>query len=111
MTSLAYLRQFPLDKLKIDRAFVKEIPNSDDGVIASGVIMLADLLDLEVIAEGVETVEQLKFLQDHGCNQFQGFYFSRPVSPDEIVSMVRQNVAAPAVVNSELQPSNYDPLA
>lgn len=91
-SSLAYLRQFPLDKLKIDRAFVKEIPESDDGVIASSIIMLASLLDLEVIAEGVETIEQLKFLQENGCNQYQGYYFSPPVDPDEIVSMANSEV-------------------
>ena len=87
-SSLAYLRQFPLDKLKIDRAFVKEIPDTDDGVIASGIIMLAGLLNLEVIAEGVETVEQLEFLKRCGCSQYQGFYFSRPVEANEIVSYV-----------------------
>ena len=86
-SSLAYLRQFPLDKLKIDRAFVKDIPETDDGVIASGVIMLADLLGLEVIAEGVETIEQLTYLQENGCNQFQGYYFSPPVEPEDVISM------------------------
>jgi len=85
-SSLAYLKQFPLDKLKIDRAFVKDIPEDDDGLIASGIIMLADLLELEVIAEGVETVEQLEFLQHHGCNLIQGFYYSPPVHPSEIES-------------------------
>ena len=84
-SSLAYLRQFPLDKLKIDQAFVKEIPDTDDGVIASSIITLADSLGLEVIAEGVETIEQLKFLQEHGCSQHQGYYFSQPVGPDEII--------------------------
>jgi len=88
-SSLAYLRQFPLDKLKIDRAFVKDIPETDDGVIASGIIMLADLLGLEVIAEGVETIEQLSFLQENGCNQFQGYYFSPPVEPGDVISMAK----------------------
>ena len=88
-SSLAYLRQFPLDKLKIDRAFVKEVPDGDDGVIAIGIIMLAKLLGLQVIAEGVETIEQLTFLQRNGCSQIQGFYFCRPVDAEEIFSMVR----------------------
>ena len=87
-SSLAYLRQFPLDKLKIDRAFIKDFPDSDDGMIARGVVMLADLLGLEVIAEGVETVEQLTFLQRNGCPQIQGYYFSKPVDAEEVFSMV-----------------------
>ena len=87
-SSLAYLRQFPLDKLKIDRAFVKEVPDDDDGTIAIGIIMLSKLLGLQVIAEGVETVEQLTFLQRNGCRQIQGYYFSRPVCAEEIFAMV-----------------------
>jgi len=91
-SSLAYLRQFPLDKLKIDRAFIKDFPDSDDGLIARGVIMLAELLGLEVIAEGVETVEQLTFLQRNGCPQIQGYYFSKPVAPEEVFSMVKSEM-------------------
>ena len=93
-SSLAYLRRFPLDKLKIDRTFVKEIPDGDDGVIASSIIMLAELLELEVIAEGVETVEQLQFLKDYGCTQFQGFYFSVPVDAEEITSIASSHQTA-----------------
>ena len=88
-SSLAYLRQFPLDKLKIDRAFVKGIPDTDDGVIASGIIILADLLKLEVIAEGVETEAQLKFLKENGCHQFQGYLFSAPVDPEKIFALAK----------------------
>jgi diguanylate cyclase (GGDEF)-like protein len=97
-SSLAYLRQFPLDKLKIDRAFVKDIPHQDDGVIASSIIMLAELLGLEVIAEGVETVEQFQFLKDNGCYQFQGFYYSAPVKGKELTSMVMSQSVATAKV-------------
>ena len=85
-SSLAYLRQLPLDKLKIDRAFVKCIPDTDDGVIASSIIMLSDLLNLEVIAEGVETIEQIDFLKKNGCHQFQGYYYSKPIDPENVVS-------------------------
>ena len=88
-SSLAYLKQFPLDKLKIDRAFVKDIPTGDDGLIATGIIVLAKLLELEVIAEGVETIEQLEFLRHHGCNLIQGYYYSPPVDPAEIASMLK----------------------
>ena len=88
-SSLAYLRQFPLDKLKIDKAFIEGIPNTDDGVIASGIIILADLLNLEVIAEGVETEVQLEFLKENGCHQFQGYYYSPPVAPEKVLALAQ----------------------
>ncbi|MCA9166065.1 MAG: EAL domain-containing protein, partial [Planctomycetales bacterium] len=84
-SSLAYLRQFPIDRLKIDRAFVKDIPESDDGVIASSVIVLAKALGLKVLAEGVETEEHLEFLKANDCDEYQGYYTSRPVSAEEVV--------------------------
>lgn len=90
-SSLAYLRQFPLDKLKIDRAFVKDIPLQDDGVIASGIVMLAELLKLDVIAEGIETDEQLDFLRKIGCVQYQGYLFGKPVSPDAFYTMAAKS--------------------
>jgi diguanylate cyclase (GGDEF)-like protein len=83
-SSLAYLRQFPIDRLKIDRAFIKDIPQADDGVIASSIIVLAKSLDLKVIAEGVETDAHLQFLKLHDCDQYQGYYLSPPVSPAEV---------------------------
>ena len=84
-SSLAYLRQFPIDRLKIDRAFVKDIPDNDDGVIAASIIVLAKSLDLKVLAEGVETAEQLQFLQDHDCDEYQGYFLSPPVEASEVV--------------------------
>ena len=96
-SSLAYLRQFPLDKLKIDRTFIKGIPDTEDGVIASGVIILADLLNLEVIAEGVETEDQLDFLKENGCHQIQGYYYSAPVDPEKIVALLKA-AAIPSAV-------------
>ncbi|XZE35442.1 putative bifunctional diguanylate cyclase/phosphodiesterase [Pirellulaceae bacterium SH501] len=83
-SSLAYLRQFPVDRLKIDRTFVKNIPDNDDGMIASSIITLAKALGMSVLAEGVETVEQLNFLKYHDCDEYQGYYFSRPVSAEEV---------------------------
>ncbi|TWT81539.1 Phytochrome-like protein cph2 [Planctomycetes bacterium CA13] len=83
-SSLSYLRQFPIDRLKIDREFIKDIPDADDGVIASSIIVLAKALDLKVLAEGVETKEQLEFIKTHDCDEYQGYFFSPPVEADEV---------------------------
>ena len=80
-SSLSYLRQFPtIDTLKIDSSFVWEIGTAKGGSIVAAVIDLAHSLELEVVAEGVETPEQLQFLMDHGCDVFQGYLFARPLS-------------------------------
>ncbi|MCX7095669.1 MAG: EAL domain-containing protein [Methylobacter sp.] len=79
-SSLAYLKRLPIDQLKIDRSFVQDIPyNKNDVAIVNTIISLADNLRLEVIAEGVETLEQLNCLAESGCNAFQGFWFSPPL--------------------------------
>ena len=80
-SSLAYLRRFPIDKLKIDISFTREIANNpDDAAIALAIIRMGHSLNLTVIAEGVETAAQLAFLRRHQCDQIQGYYFSRPLS-------------------------------
>ncbi len=79
-SSLAYLRRFPIDKLKIDIAFIRNIiSNPDDAAMALAIIRIAHSLNLGVIAEGVETIEQLDYLKKHHCDQIQGYYFSRPL--------------------------------
>lgn len=83
-SSLSYLKRFPLDELKIDRAFIKDIPsNKEDKAIAKAIIAMADSLDLAIVAEGVETLEQLNFLKEKGCKVIQGFYFSKPLPAEE----------------------------
>ena len=83
-SSLSYLHQFPLDVLKIDRSFVKDIVgNSEDGAIARAVIAMAHSMNLKVIAEGVETEEQYQFLKDHECEIIQGYLISKPVPAKE----------------------------
>ena len=87
-SSLAYLKNFPIDQLKIDREFVKDIPDGDDGMIASSIIVLGLSLGMEVLAEGVETAEQLAFLTRHDCEYFQGFFGSKPASPEQCEQML-----------------------
>jgi EAL domain-containing protein (putative c-di-GMP-specific phosphodiesterase class I) len=79
-SSLSYLSQFPVDQLKIDASFVKEIDSdATAAAISTSVIALAHQMGLKVIAEGVETEAQIAFLNRHGCDEIQGYYFSRPI--------------------------------
>ena len=92
-SSLAYLRRFPIDKLKIDYSFTQEITRSaDDAAIALAIIRMGHSLNLEIIAEGVETASQLAFLRRHKCDQMQGYYFSRPLPVPAMEQMLRAGV-------------------
>jgi len=85
-SSLSHLRRFPFARLKIDRSFVKEIPaNPDDVVLTQAIIAMAHSLRMAVVAEGVETREQADLLREQGCDEFQGFLFSRPVPPEQFI--------------------------
>ena len=89
-SSMSYLRRFPIDKLKIDQGFIKDlITQPDDASIVQAIISLAHNLRLKVVAEGVETAEQLKFLRSLGCDQYQGFHFSAALPAEEFAAMVR----------------------
>ncbi|MFK9090597.1 EAL domain-containing protein [Bacillus salipaludis] len=84
-SSLSYLKKFPIDNLKIDRSFIGDIAKSkDDENIATMILLIADNLGLSVIAEGVETSEQLGVLRQHRCNEAQGFLFSKPLAEDDM---------------------------
>ena len=79
-SSLSYLKRLPVDILKIDKSFVNGVTDSrDDAAIVEAIIAMARSLQLTVVAEGVEKIEQLKFLQMNDCDEIQGYYFSRPL--------------------------------
>ncbi|MBU0753046.1 MAG: EAL domain-containing protein [Gammaproteobacteria bacterium] len=84
-SSLSYLKRFPIDRLKIDQSFVHDLhTDSDSAAISLAVIRLGHSLELRVIAEGVETMQQLDFLRSNGCDEIQGYYYSKPLPDDEL---------------------------
>jgi diguanylate cyclase (GGDEF)-like protein/PAS domain S-box-containing protein len=95
-SSLAYLTRLEIDFLKIDRSFVSDVPSSSNSAaITAAVIAVAHRLGLKVVAEGVERGVQLAFLAAHGCDEFQGYYFSRPVPPEEATELLARGSARP----------------
>jgi diguanylate cyclase (GGDEF)-like protein len=91
-SSLAYLKHLPIDQLKIDREFIKDIPEHDDGTIASSIILLGQSLDMEVLAEGVETKAQLDFLRANDCCAYQGNLLGRPMPAEHCSEMLSQKL-------------------
>ena len=87
----AHLKSFPDPRLKIDQSFIKGLSSGedDDRAIAAAVISLGQKLNLRVIAEGVETEQQLAFLRQNGCDEVQGFHFSKPIKPDDLANCSR----------------------
>lgn len=100
-SNLSYLRRFPIDTLKIDQSFVRDImSNPDDRLIAMAVISLAHSLKRKVIAEGVETREQLHYLRQHGCDEMQGYYLSRPLPADQFETLLREGCQLPPALRA-----------
>jgi EAL domain-containing protein (putative c-di-GMP-specific phosphodiesterase class I) len=98
-SSLGYLKRFPIDTLKIDKSFVADvITKSDDATLVKTVIAMAHNLNLDVCAEGTETKDQLDFLGRNSCDRVQGYYYSRPVPPEEIEPFIVAALAEAQVV-------------
>ena len=95
-SSLAHLKRFPIDTLKVDRSFIREVPNdAEDKAIAEAIIAMGKTLSLTVVAEGVETPEQQAFLSDRLCDEMQGYYFSTPVAAQDFAELLRSQSPKP----------------
>jgi EAL domain-containing protein (putative c-di-GMP-specific phosphodiesterase class I) len=89
-SSMSLMKQFPIDTIKIDRSFVRDLPvDTEDQAIAQAIISMGKALGMTVIAEGVETVEQEAFLRSHACDEMQGFLFSKPLPAREMANLLR----------------------
>ena len=93
-SSLGYLQRFPVDVLKIDRSFVTDLPQSDSNIaIVDAIVTLAHGLDLEVVAEGIETIEHAEFLREHGCDEGQGYYYGKPMPMPRFLALLERDRA------------------
>jgi diguanylate cyclase (GGDEF)-like protein/PAS domain S-box-containing protein len=101
-SSLSHLKRFPMDTLKIDQSFLRNLTTASDAGIVSAVISMGRSLGLRVVAEGVRTSEQLAFLQAHGCPEGQGYYFSPPVEAREFIQLLKRTDADPRSPNGRL---------
>ena len=89
---MTFLKEFPIDTLKIDRSFIQDITNSpDDAAIINAIITMAHSLNLNVVAEGVETPGHLAWLQARNCDEVQGFLFSRPISANDVTKLLQSD--------------------
>ncbi|MEM7611541.1 MAG: EAL domain-containing protein [Pseudomonadota bacterium] len=103
-SSLAYLRQFPLDALKIDRSFVDDLPDDDAAAICNAIISMARSLNLRVVAEGVENLEQLDHLTRHHCDEIQGYFFSKPLPAEQFTQLMVSDEGFAASLQRNGQP-------
>jgi len=93
-SSLAHLKRFPIDTLKVDRSFIRDLTEDcEDQAITKAIIAMGKSLNLTVVAEGVETLGQETFLRDNNCDESQGYYFSRPITDDSFAELLREHLA------------------
>jgi EAL domain-containing protein (putative c-di-GMP-specific phosphodiesterase class I) len=110
-SSLSHLKRFPMDTLKIDQSFLRNLTTASDAGIVSAVISMGRSLGLRVVAEGVRTSEQLAFLQAHGCPEGQGYYFSPPVEAREFIQLLKRREADSRSPNGRLTRQRSPSLA
>ena len=111
-SSMSYLRRFPIDKLKIDRSFITDLMSrAEDASIVQAIISLAHGLRLKVVAEGVETPEQLEFLKSLGCDQYQGYHFSEPLPATVFSELVREQQQSEDRLSDESAARTHSKLA
>jgi|GEM_PF-2639065 len=95
-SSLAQIKHYPIDTLKVDRSFIRNISQDSEGrAMIEAIINMGKTLSLTVVAEGVETQEQEDFLREHVCDEMQGYYFSKPIQPDQFADLLREHVPSP----------------
>src|ERR1700684_2253413 len=100
-SSFSYLKHFPIGKLKIDRSFIRDVAiGPDDAAITAAIISMAKTLNLKVIAEGVETEAQMSFLRSHNCDEIQGYYFSKPLTVDQVPDKLRSTTVPASFAHS-----------
>ena len=96
-SSLAQIKRFPVDTLKVDRSFIRHLPqDAEDKAITEAIIGMGKALSLTVVAAGVETEEQMNFLKEQFCDEMQGYYFSKPIMPEQFADLLRKHVPSPA---------------
>jgi EAL domain-containing protein (putative c-di-GMP-specific phosphodiesterase class I) len=101
-SSMSLMKQFPIDTIKIDRSFVRDLPqDTEDCAIAEAIISMGKALGMTIVAEGVETADQLAFLREHACDEMQGFLFSKPVTAQQMTVLLR---SPPRLASPPLQP-------
>lgn len=95
---LAQIKNFPIDTIKVDRSFIRSIPKeTEDKAIIKAIIAMGKTLSLTVVAEGVETQEQMNFLKENSCDEMQGYYFNRPILPEQFADLLRKHVPVPLI--------------
>jgi len=110
-SSLSTLKQLPIDTLKIDRSFVRDLEtNAEDRGLAEAIITLAKTLNLHLVAEGVETRAQADFLRKRGCDELQGYYFSKPLPAKQFERFVSRHRASLLEIQDLVKTANFDDL-